>query len=139
MVKHDSKAVGVKSTSKSGVGESQYSLIDKGIFEGLCKIQCTKKEIAGVLRVTLATIDRFCEYTYGMQFKEVFDMYSADGHSSLRRAQYDNAIDHNNPIMQIWLGKQYLHQTDKVEETNVDRIIFSSDVPEDDEDDDKPE
>ena len=35
----------------------------------------------------------------------------------LREAQWQSAIDDKNPIMLIWLGKNELGQTDKIETT----------------------
>ena len=38
--------------------------IDQPTFEKLCEIQCTLEEIAGVLRVSEDTVERWCERTY---------------------------------------------------------------------------
>ena len=92
--------------------------IDKSIFEELCTIQCTLNEIAGVFRCHIVTIDRFCREEYDDCFSNVFKKFSEEGKSSLRRAQWRKAVYDTNVPMLIWLGKQYLGQTEKVQ--NID-------------------
>lgn len=89
--------------------------IDQSTFEELCKIQCTLVEIAGVLRVSEDTVERWCKRTYKESFAEAYKKHSAEGRTSLRRAQFRMA--EKNPALAIWLGKQYLGQSDKVETT----------------------
>jgi DNA-directed RNA polymerase specialized sigma24 family protein len=86
--------------------------IDQHTFEGLCEIQCTLEEIAGVLRVSEDTVERWCERTYELGFADTFKKFSATGKTSLRRQQFELAKK-GNATMLIWLGKQYLGQTDK--------------------------
>ena len=86
--------------------------LDQQTFEKLCEIQCTLREIAGVLRVSEDTIERWCERTYELGFAECFKKFSAPGKTSLRRYQFDLAKK-GNAAMLIWLGKQYLGQCDK--------------------------
>lgn len=52
---------------------------------------------------------------YGRRFSEVFKEKKKAGTISLRAAQFQKAIKEKNPTMQIWLGKQYLGQTDKID------------------------
>ena len=87
--------------------------IDKEQFEKLCSIQCTQAEIAGYFRCSTDTIERWCLREYGQSFAEVFAQKRSLGKISLRRSQFRMA--ENNPTMAIWLGKQYLGQTDKQE------------------------
>lgn len=84
--------------------------IDQKIFENLCAIQCTKREICGVLGVSDKTLDGWCDRTYGMGFSEVFDQKRAKGFASLRKTQWHLA--ERNAAMAMFLGKQYLGQTD---------------------------
>jgi hypothetical protein len=93
--------------------------IDQRTFEELCKIQCTLAEIAGVLRVSEDTVERWCEREYGEGFAEVYKKHSAGGKSSLRRQQFALAMK-GNATMLIWLGKQYLGQTDRTDRTEGD-------------------
>lgn len=86
--------------------------IDKDIFENLCEIQCTKEEIAKVFNCSTRTILRFCKDTYGETFETVYSQFLESGKASIRRMQFASAKN-GSITMQIWLGKQYLGQTDK--------------------------
>ena len=83
--------------------------IDYETVEKLASIHCTQEEIASFLGVSTKTLQRdeeFCRiYKKGMD----------EGRMSLRRTQFKLA--ERNPAMAIFLGKQYLGQTDKVETT----------------------
>ena len=99
--------------------------IDKEQFEKLCTIQATEEEIAGWFKCSEDTIRRFCQKTYGTQFCEVYKRLSSGGRISLRRTQFRIA-ENGNATMAIWLGKQYLGQTDKQDlsvETEHDFVI----------------
>ena len=86
--------------------------IDKEQFEKLCAIQATEEEIAGWFKCSQETIRRYCKKEYGEQFCEVYKRLSSGGKISLRRTQFRIA-EAGNATMAIWLGKQYLGQTDK--------------------------
>lgn len=89
--------------------------IDYVTVEKLASIQCTQEEIANFLDISTRTLQRdkeFCRiYKKGME----------NGKMSLRRMQFKKAND-GNVSMLIWLGKQYLGQTDKVENNNTHEI-----------------
>ena len=87
--------------------------IDKPTFEGLCKIQCTKDEICNVFDCDEKTLTRWCKETYSEGFSDVYKKKSATGKASLRRLQFKLA--ERNPGMAIFLGKNYLGQSDKQE------------------------
>lgn len=89
--------------------------IKKEQFESLCNLQCTLDEIAGFFKCSSDTIERWCKRTYNQGFAETYKTYSQNGKISLRRYQYRMA--EKNPAMAIWLGKQWLGQTEKVEAT----------------------
>lgn len=84
-------------------------------FEYLCSIMCTEEDIAGVFQCSVDTICNWCKEHYGLTFSEVYKNFTAQGKMSLRRFQFKLA--ERNPTMAIWLGKQYLGQTDKQEVT----------------------
>lgn len=88
--------------------------IDKTEFEKLCAIQCTKPEIQAWFDVTDKTLDGWIKREYGdaASFSEIFRQKRAKGKISLRRKQYQTALDGNSTML-IWLGKQYLEQTDQ--------------------------
>lgn len=85
--------------------------IDKKAFENLCNLQCTKDDICGFFDIHEETLTRWCHDTYGMGFSDIYKRKSAGGKISLRRMQFKTA-ENGNATMQIWLGKQYLEQTD---------------------------
>ena len=80
----------------------------------LCAIQCTGEEIAGVLGCDYDTLSRALKREKNCSFAEYFSQKASNGKRSLRRAQYTTAIE-GNPTMQIWLGKNWLGQTDEIE------------------------
>ena len=99
-------------TPKRKVGRPRAQ-IDKTQFEKLCFLQCTQIEFEGFLDVDDMTLNRWCKETYGMSFSEVYKLKRGNGKVSLRRRQWQLA--ETNPTMAIWLGKQWLGQTDKQE------------------------
>lgn len=89
-------------------------------FEKLCVLQCTQEEICGWFGVTDKTLNSWCKRTYEQSFSEIFKEKRGVGKISLRRAQFQLA--EKNANMAIWLGKQYLGQSDRGEYTvAVDR------------------
>lgn len=89
--------------------------IDKDQFEKLCKLQCTIDEVCGFFEVCPDTLEKWCRRTYGkdMTFSKVFKEKRSGGMISLRKAQFKLA--EKSAAMAIWMGKQYLGQTDKLE------------------------
>src|SRR5687768_14523806 len=96
--------------------------IDQPTFEGLCEIQCTLEEIAGVFRMSEDTVERWCKRTYELGFADTYKKFSATGKTSLRRQQFELAKK-GNATMLIWLGKQYLGQTDKPTADEADEQV----------------
>lgn len=92
-------------------------------FRKLCKIFATKEEIADFFDVSEDTIDRRVKEKFGITFREIWDKYSQGGKLSLRRQQFINATVNNNTVMQIFLGKQYLGQSDRSEDTVKEIVV----------------
>ena len=88
--------------------------IDWNLFDSLCAIQCTAKEIAQVLKTSVDTLERNIRRKYKQTFAEHYDEKRQTGFASLRRKQYELAMG-GNTVMCIWLGKQWLGQSDKQE------------------------
>lgn len=84
--------------------------IDREEFEKLCQMQCTKNEIAAWFSVDEDTVNNWCHREYGDTFSAVFAQKREGGKASLRRRQW--LMSESNPTMAIWLGKQYLGQSD---------------------------
>ena len=90
--------------------------IDREQFEKLCAMQCTQTEIADFFKINVDTVNAWCKRTYdGQLFSEVYNKFASVGKISLRRTQWKQA--ENSTRMSIWLGKQYLGQSDKMETT----------------------
>ena len=85
--------------------------IDYELAGKLAAIQCTQEEIAGILDISRQTLLKDEQFLY------IFRTKKEAGKSSLRRMQWKTA-EGGNPTMQIWLGKQYLKQSDK-QENNI--------------------
>lgn len=103
--------------SKMGRPRIEFKENDWRNIENLCKLMCTAEEIAGFLSVSVDTLERRIREEHGCTFAEYFKEHSAQGKISLRRHQYKLA-EAGNATMLIWLGKQYLGQTDKQEVDN---------------------
>lgn len=102
--------------------------IDKKQFENLCQLQCTQEEIAGFFGCTVLTLGKWCKREYKMTFGEVFAQKRVGGLISLRRNQF--RIAQKNAVMAIWLGKQYLNQTDEQKITQeIMPIVINDNVP----------
>jgi hypothetical protein len=80
--------------------------VDLELVEKLAHIQCTYGEIASTLGVSVDTLQRHKD------FAVVYKRGAEGGRKSLRRMQFESA-NKGNVIMQIWLGKQYLAQSDQ--------------------------
>jgi hypothetical protein len=84
--------------------------IDMDELEKLCAMQATDGEIAAWFGVTTRTIERRRK---NRAFAEVMERGKAKGRLSMRRAQI-KLLEQGNATMAVWLGKQYLGQTDQI-------------------------
>lgn len=84
---------------------------DQKNFESLCQIQCTEEEICQFFSCSEKTLNKWCREKYGANFSQVFREKRGVGKISLRRAQFQAAINGNASLL-IWLGKQYLGQSE---------------------------
>jgi hypothetical protein len=90
--------------------------IDLAELEKLASMQCTDEEIAHWFNVSTRTIERKRK---SPAFAETIARGKSKGKISLRRSQL-KLVEQGNPAMAIWLGKQYLGQTDEVRhEVNI--------------------
>lgn len=105
------------------------SRINWELVEQLCGFHCTCVEIAAATKVSVETLTEAIKRDYGISFPEYFAEKSASGKISLRKKQY-NLASEGNATMLIWLGKNWLGQTDKLEtksesENNtVTKVVF---------------
>ena len=90
---------------------------DKKAFVDLVGLGCTQEEICWFFRddtgkvANADTLSRWCKRTFGVNFQEYFKQ---NGYMrlkiKLRRNQLQ--LSEGSSAMAIWLGKQYLGQTD---------------------------
>ena len=113
--------------AKTGI---KGNCINKEQFESLCKIHCTRDEICAVLGITDVTLYAWLKQQYGenASLKEIMAYYQAGGKASLRRIQWKQA--ETNPAMAMFLGKNYLGQSDRPVESeneieNATNILIS--------------
>ena len=93
--------------------------IDWAEFDKLCLMHATLEEIAGWFEVSTPTVTARVKEEYGRSFSEVWTEKSAAGKASLRRKQFIKAMEGNSTML-VWLGKQYLGQSDKKELSGPD-------------------
>lgn len=89
-------------------------------------MQCTLHEIASWFNCSPDTIERACLRDKKTHFAEYFDEKRRRGHIALRRKQMQVA-ESGNVAMLIWLGKQYLNQTEKIEQkapSEIKRLVI---------------
>lgn len=103
-------------------------VIDKTQFENLCKLQCTLREIAAWFNCSEDTIERWVKREYGRKytFKQKYEEIAPAGLISLRRSQFKLA--EKSAAMAIFLGKNYLGQTDRYETENVTEHHFDNNL-----------
>lgn len=85
---------------------------DEREFEKLCGLQCSLTEIAEFMGMSEDTVERRCKTVYNKNFADVFAQKRQTGLVGLRRTQFAMAKD--SPAMAIFLGKNYLKQSDKI-------------------------
>lgn len=73
----------------------------------LGQLQCTYDEMQAYTGISASTLKKRPD------MRAVIVRGKEQGKTALRRAQFRNAIVHNSVVMQIWLGKQLLKQSDK--------------------------
>ena len=110
----------IKKENPENAGGRPKKVFDQKTFEGLCQILCTKDEICSIFGCNEQTLTQWCEEVYdGVGFCDIYKKLSDGGKASLRRMQFKTAMG-GNPTLLIWMGKQFLNQSDKQELTGKD-------------------
>ena len=81
-------------------------------IKDLASYMCTKAEIARIIGCSESTIQR------NQLAQESYELGVAQAKKSIRKTQFDIATKLNSSIMAMWLGKVYLGQTDKIQNTD---------------------
>jgi predicted transcriptional regulator len=87
---------------------------DLQLVKSLARIGCTADEIATIVGVSRATLFR--------RAKSEIHQGNDEMRMSLRRWQYEKAKEGSVPML-IWLGKQYLGQRDRIDETRREEVV----------------
>ena len=106
---------------KKTKGRPRLILNEKGkqMLETLAGMMCTDEEMAAVLECTVETLQ---SESNKETFLECKKKGQNKGKASLRRLQFKAAEKGNTAIL-IFLGKQWLKQTDQVEIKTPDPVI----------------
>lgn len=115
----------VPTEEKRTVGRPQIA-IDWDAFDKLCQLQCSLLEIASFFDCSDDTIERAVKREKGVHFAEYFALKRGKGKIALRRAQFNLAGKDSR--MAIWLGKQYLGQSDKAEKVAEEEVTIVDDL-----------
>ena len=113
----------------TGVQGPRKSPMDWEAIATMVEHHSTQKEIAGVLRCDPSTLKRRVLEDLGYTWAEFVEEHASQGKMNLRKAQFHKAIVENDTRMQMWLGKNILDQTDKMQTTadvkigNADRDL----------------
>src|SRR5260370_1022077 len=94
--------------------QGRKARIDLGELEKLSALHCTDEEVAAWFGVSTKTVERRRKVR---KFSDTMARGRAKGKISLRRMQLRLA-EEGNPALAIWLGKQYLGQSDQVQYTH---------------------
>lgn len=113
--------------------------IDYDLVFKLAHIQCTEMEIEYIIGCSHSTFQRWKQED--PKLIEALEYGAVDGKIALRRAQFQVAFPdpqngyRGNPNMLIWLGKQILKQSEKVQvdggDTPVQIKLIWGDLPKD--------
>ena len=87
-------------------------------FDKLCNLLCTQQEIADFFGCSPDTISRAIEREFKVGYAEYYKRVTVHAKVSLRRIQWKHA--EKSVAMAIWLGKQYLKQSDSPMEIDND-------------------
>jgi hypothetical protein len=112
-----------KSQNKHNAVGRPRLVVDLDILGNLASIGCPMYEIAGVLGISQRTLKR--------NFANFIEENKEKGKASLRKKMWDKAIKKDNTNMQIFLSKNVLGMSDKVQQTNVTEplpLIIEADV-----------
>ena len=90
------------------------AVIDWDTVGKLLEADCKTVDIARQLGISEDTLTRRCKHDLNVPFAVFSQQKKMLGDNLLRAKQYQTAMS-GNVTMQIWLGKQRLGQTDKME------------------------
>lgn len=97
------------------------------LFQSLMGIPFVNEEaVCDILNVSVSSLTRWLKKTYGVTFDELKRQKHEGMKLKLAGKQYELAMK-GNPAMLVWLGKQWLKQTDKIEQKQEINLNAMSD------------
>jgi hypothetical protein len=93
--------------------------VDEVLLKKLASIFCTTEQMAHMLNVSKDTLER----RYAATIKEA----RSTGKMSLLRKQFEVAMA-GNVGMLIWMGKQHLEQSDRMDQTSTEHKTISINI-----------
>jgi len=112
------KKLSQKGKKKSKAGRPKI-LIDWVKVNKYLQAQCDGVGISGILGIAPITLYRACERDHKVNFEVYSAQKKSEGKELLRAKQFGVAME-GDKTMLVWLGKQYLKQSDKQEVTGKD-------------------
>ena len=99
---------------KDGRGRPIFDFSPKILdqIKDLASYMCSKQEIAKIIGCSESTLQR------NQLAQEAYELGVAQAKKNIRKTQFDIATKLNSSIMAMWLGKVYLGQTDKIQNTD---------------------
>lgn len=89
--------------------------INWALVQMCAAFQRTQEEAAALNFCTVDTLENACLKEHGITFSEFWETKRIAKIVQLAKTQWDLAIEDKNPTMCVWLGKNYLGQTDRQE------------------------
>ncbi len=117
-----------KNIVKKPVGRPKINLDRKKINELIDK-HLSERAIADRAGISQTTLQRRFKSKLQKRKDDAIEA-RVEKREKLKAAQWEAAIEDKNPVMLIWMGKNELGQTDKIETTEVRRNIEIDFTPE---------
>jgi hypothetical protein len=94
--------------------------LDVELIEKLAKIHCSPQEMGFIMGVDYRTIVK--------HHSDIIEKGKAIGKMTLRRKQFEVAMS-GNPTMLVWVGKQWLSQSDSpISEQDAKALPWNDDI-----------
>ena len=96
------------------IGRPNFDFTPKVLeqIKNMASYMCSKAEIGKIIGCSESTINR------NQSAQEAWEQGVAIAKQAIRKTQFDIATKLNSSIMAMWLGKVYLGQTDKIQNTD---------------------
>jgi hypothetical protein len=88
--------------------------IDQKKLEDYLKLYPSEEDCAHLMDCSVDALAKYIKKTYSVTFNELREKMMGSTRAAIKRAQLRKAIEGENPTMLIWVGKQYLSQSDQI-------------------------